>query len=270
MIVERIFPPDKSLYNKWRNFFSQFGEIIDASGLIQLFTIWTFTVAGIVLQMGLKDRFAYWEWHGWFLGFIKLGVVTLLFIFVFQPKGLWIAGKKRLNEKEYGIHFGIALILLLIGWATPNSSINDLKSFLPYLVAFLGGLAIFQFVIEFDETKGEWYNFYWDRKEFFLGSSVLLMFAAVLLGFYFDDPIISTASMISLPFPMIALLWPSHVRHLQRARFYPLFIFAMFLCVRAPWFLIPLAGLFYTLRTVNYFRYGIVYPSFGVDLLEEL
>ena len=121
MIVERIFPPDKSLYNKWRNFFSQFGEIIDASGLIQLFTIWTFTVAGIVLQMGLKDRFVYWEWHGWFLGFIKLAVVTLLFIFVFQPKGLWIAGKKRLNEKEYGIHFGIALLLLLIGWATPNS-----------------------------------------------------------------------------------------------------------------------------------------------------
>ena len=31
-----------------------------------------------------------------------------------------------------------------------------------------------------------------------------------------------------------------------------------------------LAGLFYTLRIVNYFRYGIVFPSFGVDLPDEI
>ena len=48
-----------------------------------------------------------------------------------------------------------------------------------------------------------------------------------------------------------------------------LFTFAMFLSVRAAWFLVPLAVLFFTLRMVNYFRYGIVHPSFGVDFLEE-
>ncbi|MBT6414478.1 MAG: hypothetical protein HOK12_08980 [Candidatus Marinimicrobia bacterium] len=101
-------------------------------------------------------------------------------------------------------------------------------------------------------------------------SSVGLFCIAILLGFYFDDPIITSAGIVSVPFPLIALLWPSHVRHLQRARFYPLFIFAMFLCVRAPWFLIPLAILFYTLRIVNYFRYGIVYPSFGVDFSDNI
>ena len=65
MIVERIFPPDNYFYNKWRNFFIQFGKVIDSKGLIQLFTIWTFTVAGIVLQMGSTDRFIYGEWAGW-------------------------------------------------------------------------------------------------------------------------------------------------------------------------------------------------------------
>ena len=100
MIVERIFPPDKPSYNKWRNSFVQFGKIIDSMGLIQLFTIWTFTVAGIVLQMGSTDRFVYWEWAAWYIGLLKLAFVTGLYIYFFQPKGIWIVGKKRVNEKE--------------------------------------------------------------------------------------------------------------------------------------------------------------------------
>jgi hypothetical protein len=94
------------------------------------------------------------------------------------------------------------------------------------------------------------------------------MVFAMLLGIILEDPIASTAAAVALPFSAIALIWPNHVRHLQRVRFYPLFIFAMFLCVRAPWFLIPLGVLFFLLRTINYFRYGIVHPSFGVDFLE--
>ncbi|MGY8783049.1 MAG: hypothetical protein ACKVHA_06530, partial [Fidelibacterota bacterium] len=66
-----------------------------------------------------------------------------------------------------------------------------------------------------------------------------------------------------------ALIWPNHVRHLQRARFYPVFTFSMFLCVRAPWFIIPLLVLFFILRTINYLRLGITYPSFAVDFLED-
>ena len=95
------------------------------------------------------------------------------------------------------------------------------------------------------------------------------MSITIILGISLDDPVVSTAGAVSIPFAIIALIWPSHVRHLQRARFYPLFIFAMFLCVRAPWFLIPLAILFFSIRTVNYLRYGIVHPSFGVDFLDE-
>ena len=223
MIVERIFPSDKLYYNKWRNSFIIFGKIIDSMGLIQLFTIWTFTVAGIVLQMGSTDRFVYWEWTGWYIGLIKLAFVTGLYIYIFQPKGIWTVGKKRLNEKEYSIHLGIALLLLIVGWANQNSSINDLRLFLPYLAAFLSGLAIFQFPVQLNETKGEWFSFNWDKKIYFLSISVGLMSCAIVLGFYMDDPIISTASIVSLPFPVIALLWPSHVRHLQRAQFYPCF-----------------------------------------------
>ena len=109
----------------------------------------------------------------------------------------------------------------------------------------------------------------WEQKLKFLSLSIFLMSITIILGIALDDPVVSTAGAVSIPFAIIALIWPSHVRHLQRARFYPLFIFAMFLCVRAPWFLIPLAILFFSIRTVNYLRYGIVHPTFGVDFLDE-
>ena len=128
---------------------------------------------------------------------------------------------------------------------------------------------VFQFILKLEEDKGTWNNFNWENKFRYLSMSVGFMILAMLLGIFLEDPVVSTAAAVSIPFPLIALIWPNHVRHLQRARFYPLFTFAMFLSVRAAWFLVPLVVLFFTLRMVNYFRYGIVHPSFGVDFLEE-
>ena len=242
---------------------------MDAGGLIQLFIIWTLTVSGIVANMDHTNRFVYWEWSGWMIGLIKLCLVSIVFLIWIHPRKLWIIGTRTLNNTELGTHLGIAIVLLLIGCFSPSSGLGSLSSLVPYLTAFLSGLLVFQFILEFDQTKGIWFNFHWDNKELYLSLSVLSMSIAILIGIQFDDPVVSTAGMVALPFAAIALIWPSHVRHLQRARFYPIFIFAMFLCVRAPWFLIPLAVLFFVLRTVNYFRYGIVHPSFGVDFLEE-
>ena len=135
MIVERLFPPKSKLFNKWRHPLSQFGTVLDAQGLIQLFTIWTLTVAGIVLQIGLVNRFVYWEWNGWLLGLIKLFLSTLLFYLFLHPKRLWFPGVKRLNEKEYASHFGLALLFLLIGWTNINNTLFDLVKLLPYLAA---------------------------------------------------------------------------------------------------------------------------------------
>ena len=269
MLVERLFPPESSYYTKWRNSFSKLGEKMDAGGLIQLFIIWTLTVSGIVANMDHTNRFVYWEWSGWMIGLIKLCLVSIVFLVWIHPRKIWIVGTRTLNNTELGTHLGIAIVLLLIGWFSPSSGLGSLSSLVPYLIAFLSGLLVFQFILEFDQTKGVWFNFHWDHKALYLSLSVLSMSIAILIGILFDDPVVSTAGMVALPFASIALIWPNHVRHLQRARFYPIFIFAMFLCVRAPWFLIPLAVLFFVLRTVNYFRYGIVHPSFGVDFLEE-
>ena len=279
MLIEKIIPVGSDSYSVWRGYSSELGKKIDSQGWAQLFSIWTLTVGGIVLSMDLSDRYIYWEWSGWIEGSIKLLLVSIVFIIILKPNGMWTAGTKRLNIKEILIHSAIGSILLLFGLfdleMIKGSSVHKidffhvLLSLVPYIFSFLSCLIVFQFKIELEEDKGTWNNFNWENKFGYLSISVGFMILAMLLGIFLEDPVVSTAAAVSIPFPLIALIWPNHVRHLQRARFYPLFTFAMFLSVRAAWFLVPLAVLFFTLRMVNYFRYGIVHPSFGVDFLEE-
>jgi len=279
MLIEKIIPVGSDLYSVWSGYFSELGKKIDSQGWVQLFSIWTLTVGGIVLSMDLSDRYIYWEWSGWIEGFIKLLIVSIVFIFILKPNEMWTAGTKRLNIKEFLIHSGIGSILIVFGlfdlgmivgpYESKIEFLHVLLSLISYVFSFLSCLIIFQFKIELEEDKGTWNNFNWEHKFEYLSISVGFMALAMLLGIFLEDPVASTAAAVSIPFPLIALIWPNHVRHLQRARFYPLFTFAMFLSVRAAWFLVPLAVLFFTLRMVNYFRYGIVHPSFGVDFLEE-
>lgn len=279
MLIEKIIPVGSDLYSVWNGYFSELGKKIDSQGWVQLFSIWTLTVGGIVLSMDLSDRYIYWEWSGWIEGFIKLLIVSIVFIFILKPNEMWTAGTKRLNIKEFLIHSGIGSILIVFGlfdlgmivgpYESKIEFLHVLLSLISYVFSFLSCLIVFQFILELEEDKGTWNNFNWEHKFEYLSISVGFMALAMLLGIFLEDPVASTAAAVSIPFPLIALIWPNHVRHLQRARFYPLFTFAMFLSVRAAWFLVPLAVLFFTLRMVNYFRYGIVHPSFGVDFLEE-
>lgn len=279
MLIEKIIPVGSDLYSVWSGYFSELGKKIDSQGWVQLFSIWTLTVGGIVLSMDLSDRYIYWEWSGWIEGFIKLLIVSIVFIFILKPNEMWTAGTKRLNIKEFLIHSGIGSILIVFGlfdlgmivgpYESKIEFLHVLLSLICYVFSFLSCLIVFQFILELEEDKGTWNNFNWEHKFEYLSISVGFMALAMFLGIFLEDPVASTAAAVSIPFPLIALIWPNHVRHLQRARFYPLFTFAMFLSVRAAWFLVPLAVLFFTLRMVNYFRYGIVHPSFGVDFLEE-
>ena len=286
MLIEKIIPVSSDSYSVWRGYSSELGKKIDSQGWAQLFSIWTLTVGGIVLSMDLSDRYIYWEWSGWIEGLLKLFIVSIIFIFILKPNAIWTAGTKRLNIKEFLIHTVIGSILIVFGLIDLEAVIAlfevKIESFykglflfyialsiIPYVFSLLSCLMVFQFILKLEEDKGTWNNFNWENKFGYLSISVGFMILAMLLGIFLEDPVVSTAAAVSIPFPLIALIWPNHVRHLQRTRFYPLFTFAMFLSVRAAWFLVPLVVLFFTLRMVNYFRYGIVHPSFGVDFLEE-
>ena len=269
MLIARLFPKKSTFFKQNKEYFTKLGISMDLGGWIQLFTIWTLVVAGIVINKDSINRYIYWEWSGWFIGLIKLVFVTLLYIFLLKPKKLWCPGKEVLDKDRFLIHGVLASILVLIGMIDLEISITMIPKLLPYCFAFLSGLLVFQFPLELDEDNGVWNHFNWENKIRILTLSIILMFIASLMGIYLDDPILSSSAAISIPFPLIALVWPNHVRHLQRARIFPIFTFAMALCIRAPWFLIPLGLLFFVIRTINYFRHGIVYPSFAVDFSEE-
>lgn len=266
MIVNRIFPLHKDKYLNTKPKATQFGEKIDQLGLIQLFGVWVLTVSGIVLNNGLKDRFTYWEWSDWTIGLVKLFIVSMIFIYGIKKNSLWKIGQKTLSQGELLSVMGIGLLFFYFGNLSFTNFSFELVRGVPYLLLFIGVIHLYQIPIVLNKDIGDWFVSDWSSKISAMLISIGLMSIGVFIGFSLDDPVISTAGMVAIPFPIIALIWPNHVRHIQRARFYPLFIFAMFLCVRAPWFLIPLALLFYFLRTLNYFRYGITYPSFGVNL----
>ncbi len=270
MLVQRIFPPESKFFKNNKNNFSKIGDLFDSLQLIQLFSIWTLTISGLVLGSGQTDRYIYLDWTNWISVFIKLSVVTILFLFILRSKSLWNVGLRPLSKNEIPLHVFIALCLILFGWMNTSNNFPDIIHIIAYIFAFLGCLFGFQLNLEFDKDKKEWFNSKWDDKELYFSLAFVSLLIALIIGFKYDDPFISTASAVAIPFSIIALIWPNHIRHLQRLRFYPIFIFAMFLCVRVPWFIIPLIILFIAIRIINYFRYGIVYPSFGVDFDEDI
>ena len=95
--------------------------------------------------------------------------------------------------------------------------------------------------------------------------TLLTVFVSIV-GYLNDDPMISTIAAVYTPFPLVALIFPPAIRHIQRCRMHVVFIPAMFLSVRFPWLLIMVTLLFWILRYYNYFRFGEVKPSFKVDL----
>ena len=72
----------------------------------------------------------------------------------------------------------------------------------------------------------------------------------------------STAGAVSVA-PLVGLIWPNHVRHLQRATVFPIiYFFYVFACKST---LVFDTYSYLILRDKNnkLFRFGIVYPSFG-------
>ena len=269
MILARLIPKDSKKYQIIKNDINVYAELLEKYNIINLFAVWTVTVSGFTYMLGHDDRYSYWDWSGYVDGIIRLVLATTVF-YITSKKGIWKRSDNRLGYFDLLNNFIIGSVCFLIGAVNMMFAEVSILGVVPYISIIATGILIYEFKITYDQKNEDWKINNWDNKVKYLFISLLLLLLSTVIGYKLDDPIISTVSMVSLFFPAVALMWPSHVRHIKRLQFYPLFILAMFSCVRAPWFLIILGLLFFTIRSINYLKYGIIYPSFGVAHDETL
>jgi len=220
------------------------------------------------------------KWTGnLFWGLAILGIISLLIshLLVLLPMALLILvlgplsgfspfNLKQRSIKYFLIHGGAAALLFLTGWLFKDGIISvGLWRGIPYLLGFWAVLLVYWIPLEVTEQNLP-LKLSDNRLRFlFLIIAFTMTAGATVLGFMNDDPVISTAACVYLPFLIVALLFPPHFRHILRCRIYPIFILSMLVAVQQPWFLLALGLNFWLLRSFHYLQSGFPQPTFRVD-----
>ena len=226
------------------------------------FGMWCMVISGFNIIKGQENRYIFWDWNsGSLFIFSVIILVTVWSILSARHP----ATPKKINNLRSLLYFiVIGSMALLLGSIGPKFSVVAIKNYAPYLLFYIAVWLVFSIESIQQDDKSFEIAGSSSRIRNLVGATTLIIVGTVM-GFQFDDPVASTVSTVYLPFLLVALIMPAHIRHLQRARIYGVFIPAVFLVVRFPWFLIPLCTLFFLLRLYHYFRFNIVYPTFGVD-----
>jgi hypothetical protein len=261
VLVSRLIKPESDLYGRLSNWSKSFDNFMNWQPL-HWFGMWCMTISGFSIIKGQDNRYVFWDWNsGSILIFSIIILVTVCTILSVRHPA---TPKKIENLKSLFYFIVIGSMALLLGSIGPRFSMEAIKNYVPYLLFYISVWLVFS--IEFIEQDDKSISIAGSSPRILtLVGSTALIIVGTVMGFHFDDPVASTVSTVYLPFLLVALIMPTHIRHLQRARIYGVFIPAVFLAVRFPWFLIPLWALFFLLRLYHYFRFNIVYPTFGVD-----
>ena len=259
MLAEKYFPKGSAKYEACANFFQKLDGFISLKPE-RWFGVLTMVLAGSNVAGHIVNRWMYWDWST-----LSFFLVVVLFLALWWDR---FTNKSSIFPEKVN-SFKSALYILVSG-----SSLYflgtipygfDLLLFqygLPYIIFFLIGYMVWSISIEAQS------NYVPPKNE--IASILLVIIGLTILtsfiGYINDDPMISTVAAVYSPFPIVALIFPSAIRHIQRCQMYVVFIPAMFLSVRFPWFLIVVLLLFWLLRYFHYFRNGEVKPSFKVVL----
>ena len=109
MLLEKLVPINSDNHKEFQTLFEVIGQRLDSQGWIQLFTLWTLTVSGIVLTMDLGDRYIYWEWEWMEHWSCEIGITTIFFNFVLRPRRMWSLGDKVLTIKSWLAMYSLVL-----------------------------------------------------------------------------------------------------------------------------------------------------------------
>lgn len=158
------------------------------------------------------------------------------------------------------------IILFFTGWCiNSNISVDIIIISLPYLLCFLAVTIL----TAIPDTKGDFktnkitFPIRFGKKQT-LFFSVSLVIGAFILGIKNNDPIISTASLISLPF-YIFNLFSMKLNNILRTIRFSIFNLSFFLMSVFPYLFIACIINFYLIKYYYWHRFNLHYISFLID-----
>jgi hypothetical protein len=258
LLAEKYILKDTNFYKKLSKSFSRFDNFFNLNPL-RWFAVWTLIVSGGNVVLHLENRWIYWDWSSFSVYALFALAISSLVDFIFNTKVSNKNNQSLLFEQLAIFTYGT--ILFIIGANPLNLSFNLLFFGFPYILFFMAGNLIWKIPLDiFNSPKIQ-------KSDFALSlvSAMICIIFALSIGYYNDDPMMSTIAAVFLPFPIVALVFPSAIRHLQRCRMYVVFIPAMFLSMRYPWFLFMILPLFLFSRYYYYFTNGDVIPTLKVN-----
>ncbi|NOZ75534.1 MAG: hypothetical protein GXO90_09225 [FCB group bacterium] len=261
MIAQRLAPVGTPRHERLFNLAKSLDRFDDCNPLMW-FVVWTLYTAGISAHAGSIDRFTFWDFSRWLPGLSGLTIWTLIYVIFLRSKDWFNFPKLTPDIKLIVPQLVVAELIFLSGWFFP--SLQGLWISITYLLSYTAIALVFTIPIVTDQESGKKRIPDPQFRLRIVISGAILLIISMVLGIMRDDPVLSTAAVVALPFYIVAF-FDNHVRHVQRLRFYPAFIFAGFIASREAWFFVAAITLFYLLRHFYYFRLGIIHPSFGVD-----
>ena len=94
--------------------------------------------------------------------------------------------------------------------------------------------------------------------------SILMILFNIFIGFYLQEPLITIACVVSIPFFLYALIRKLD-KDIKRAIYYPIFIFNFFISTIYPYLFILLIITFYLSKYYNWHRHNFHFPTFLVE-----
>tara|TARA_A100001011_G_scaffold162153_2_gene170589 strand:+ start:305 stop:1090 length:786 start_codon:yes stop_codon:yes gene_type:complete len=258
LLAEKYILKDTVIYKKLSSFFMLLDNFFKLKPL-RWFAVWAMIVSGCNAAIHLESRWMYWSWDSFSLYLFFAFVLSSFIDFIFITKLSNRNGKSFYIEQLIIILYGFFLFSL--GSNPLNLSLNLLLVGFPYILFFYIGHLTWKIPLKIFRSSKP------NKKDFapLLLITIIFTFIASMAGYLNDDPMISTIAAVYLPFPLVAIVFPPGIRHLQRCRMYVIFIPLMFLSMRHPWLILITGPLFLLSRYYFYFTHGNVIPTFKVD-----
>ena len=262
MLAEKYFPVESSRYKRFVGLFQKLDSFFALSP-DRWFSIWTIVLAGANTAAHLENRWVYWDWSTFSYLFIPILVFSIWLDRYFNKLQFFSNNIDSIQSALSVIFRGG--IFFILGMLPIGFNYLTIIYGIPYIIFFLVGYMVWSIQIDLKEKNPP-------LKATILPFLIIITLLTILssiIGYINDDPMISTAAAVFLPFPLVALFFPIAIRHLQRCRIYVVFIPTMFLSMRYPWLLGLLCPLFILSRHYYYFTTGKPHPTFKVDHSDE-